>query len=124
MQKKILIIEDNDRNRIILRDILMCNDYAVVEASNGRDGIEVARKEQPDLILLDIQMPGMDGYDTGKLLKSSPETKFIPLVAVTSYAMEGDKNKILASGIDDYISKPYDVSDMVTMVKSKLKDGK
>jgi len=121
MPKKILIIEDNDRNRIILRDILTCNNYEVVEASNGRDGIEVARKEQPDLILLDIQMPGMDGYDTGRLLKGSQETKTIPLVAVTSYAMEGDRTKILASGIDDYISKPYDVNDMVALVKSKLK---
>ena len=121
MAQKILIIEDNDRNRIILRDILMCHHYTVLEASAGREGIEIARKEKPDLILLDIQMPGLDGYDTGKLLKSFPETKTIPLVAVTSYAMEGDKRKILASGIDDYISKPYDVNDMVALVKRTLR---
>ncbi|MFA5161068.1 MAG: response regulator [Elusimicrobiales bacterium] len=120
MAKKILIIEDNDRNRIILRDILLCQKYEVLEAAAGREGIEIARREKPDLILLDIQMPGLDGYDTGKLLKSFPETKSIPLVAVTSYAMEGDKSKILASGIDDYISKPYDVNDMVALVKSKV----
>lgn len=120
MSKKILVIEDNDRNRSILRDILLFNKYEVSEAAGGHDGIELARKEKPDLILLDIQMPGMDGYAVGRVLKSDPATRTIPVVAVTSYAMEGDKARILATGIDGYVSKPYDPAEMIAMVKSKL----
>ena len=120
MAKKILIIEDNDRNRAILRDILVFSGYEVLEAATGREGIELARKEIPALVLLDIQMPGMDGYEVGRTLKGDAKTSGIIVVAVTSYAMEGDKDKILATGIDDYVSKPYDVMELMELVKKKV----
>ena len=120
MAKKILIIEDNERNRAILRDILVFSGYEVLEAATGREGIELARKEIPALVLLDIQMPGMDGYEVGRTLKGDAKTSGIIVVAVTSYAMEGDKDKILATGIDDYVSKPYDVMELLELVKKKV----
>jgi CheY-like chemotaxis protein len=120
MAAKILIIEDNERNRAILRDILVFAGYEVIEAPNGREGLESARKNLPALVLLDIQMPGMDGYEVGRTLKADPSTKNIIIIAVTSYAMEGDKAKILAAGIDDYVSKPYDIMDMLELVKKKV----
>ena len=98
MSGHILIIEDNPQNLYMMRFLLEKNGCTVIAAKNGPEGIEKARKHRPRLILLDIQLPGMDGYDVAEALKNHPETLDLPIIAVTSYAMSGDKEKILAAG--------------------------
>lgn len=108
MPQKILIVEDNENNRRLIRDVLVYYGYETIEASNGEEGIKMAKEHQPDLIFMDIQMPVMNGYDTTKILKNDPDTKSIKVVAITSFAMMGDREKILEAGADDYIAKPID----------------
>lgn len=118
MGKKILVVEDNDKNRVLLRDILLYHGYEVMEASNGEEGIRMAREERPDLILMDLQMPVMNGYDAAAVLKGDPETRGIRLVAVTSFAMKGDRERIMESGFDDYIAKPIDTRELPQKIRS------
>jgi two-component system, cell cycle response regulator DivK len=103
---RILIIEDNEHNLYLQTFILQKNGHEVVQASNGESGITRAAQELPDLILLDIQLPGMDGYAVAEVLRSNPAIAHIPIIAVTSYAMTGDRERILASGCTSYIEKP------------------
>ena len=103
MAKKILIIEDNENNRRLVRDVLVYYGYETIEAENGKEGIRMAKEDKPDLILMDVQMPVMNGYDAIKALKNDPDTKHIKIVAVTSFAMLGDREKLLEAGADDYI---------------------
>lgn len=118
--KKILIIEDNPQNRLLLKDILEFNGYTVLEAENGEIGIQMARLHQPDLMLMDLQMPVMDGFTAGKILKGDPETKGIILIAVTSFAMKGDREKTLEAGFDGYISKPFNTRELPEVIKRFL----
>lgn len=106
--KKILVIEDNELNLKLVKNLLLLEKYTVLEAVNAESGLELARKEQPDLILMDIQLPGMDGLEATQILKHDDAMKNIPVVALTSYAMEGDEEKALAAGCNGYISKPID----------------
>lgn len=105
--KIILSVEDNASNRKIIRDLLGKRGYKVIEATDGEEGIAMAEREKPDLILMDIQMPKISGYEAAKAIKSNPELKHIPIIAVTSYALNGDDQKAYESGCDDYISKPF-----------------
>jgi len=118
--KKILVVDDNLMNRRLITDILRCFGYELMAAENGEDGLKMAREQQPDLILLDLQMPVQDGFATLQLLRKDPETKSIKVIAVTSYAMAGDKGKILAAGFDEYISKPLNTRDLPVIVKKML----
>lgn len=106
MTIKVLYIEDNDQNYYLVNFILNAKGYAVVRAHDGREGIDMATTEMPDLILLDIQLPVMDGYATARELKKIPHVSMIPIVALTSYAMAGDREKALAAGCTGYIEKP------------------
>jgi CheY-like chemotaxis protein len=106
--KKILVIEDNELNLKLVKNLLLLEKYTVLEAVNAEKGLELARKEQPDLILMDIQLPGMDGLKATHIIKHDDVLKNIPVVALTSYAMEGDEEKVLAAGCNGYISKPID----------------
>lgn len=106
MKKKILIIEDNEQNLYLTRFILEANGYEVVAAKDGPDGVDLAGQELPDLILLDIQLPGMDGYAVARALRSNENLDKIPIVAVTSYAMVGDRERGLEAGCTGYIEKP------------------
>jgi CheY-like chemotaxis protein len=117
MAKKILVVEDNDKNRLLIRDILKYYKYEVLEAENGKIGVEQAIKHLPDLILMDIQMPVMDGFTAIALLKEDPATKSISMIALTSFAMKGDKEKIMQAGFDDYIAKPLDTRKLPELVK-------
>lgn len=108
MEKKILIIEDNEQNMYLLTFLLEKNGYPVLQAKNGMDGLRLAAAEKPDLILLDIQLPGINGYEVARRLKTADETRPIPVIAVTSYAMKGDRELALSSGCDGYIEKPLD----------------
>lgn len=120
MAKKVLIVEDSAKNRTIFKDVLEDYGYETIEAENGKEGIRVAKEQKPDLILMDIQMPVMDGFSATSILKSDPETKMIKIVVVTSFAMVGDGEKILAAGADGYISKPIDTRELPKIVKTLI----
>lgn len=105
--KRILHIEDNPSNRKAVRHILKRTDYELLEAVNGEEGLARARADLPDLILLDIQLPKLSGYDVAKELRADDRTRAIPIIAVTSYALSGDEPRAFESGCDDYVSKPY-----------------
>jgi two-component system, cell cycle response regulator DivK len=105
--RKILIIEDVEYNRDLLVQILE-DDYAVLTATDGASGIEAATRERPDLILMDLSLPGVDGWEATRRLKAQPETEAIPVIALTAHAMQGDEERARACGCDDYLTKPID----------------
>ncbi len=117
MKARILLIEDNEQNRYLLTFLLEQRGHEVVPAMTGLQGLELATKVRPDLILLDIQLPGMDGYAVARALKSDPRLKSVPIVAVTSYAMVGDREKALAAGAEGYIEKPINPETFVSEVE-------
>lgn len=117
---KVLVVEDNAQNRLLVKDLLEFHGFVIIEAENGEEGIRLARAEKPDLILMDIQMPVMDGFSAGKILKEDPETKGIKLLAVTSFAMKGDREKVMAAGFDGYISKPIDTRGLPGLIRKFL----
>jgi two-component system, cell cycle response regulator DivK len=123
MAKKILIVDDNEQNRLLMSDILEYRGYEISQAEDGEKGISMARQLKPDLILLDMQMPGIDGFAAAKMLKSDPLTKDIKIIVVTSLAMKGDKEKILALGVDDYIAKPIDTRQFPVLVEKYIGRG-
>jgi two-component system, cell cycle response regulator DivK len=120
MPHKILIVEDNDNNRSLFRDILTFHGYGVAVASDGQEGVTLARELMPDLILMDIQMPGMDGMTAGGILKGDPATSGLKIIALTSFAMRGDLEKFLAAGFDGYLSKPIRTRELPNLVKRWL----
>ena len=121
--KRILVVEDNEINRILVRDILNLGDYEMIEAGDGQEGVDLARTMKPDLILMDIQLPVMDGIDATRLLKTSPETRNIPVIAITGYAYEKDHRAFLEAGGDAFISKPIDVDELLATMEKVLKSG-
>lgn len=106
---KVLVVEDNRDNRELVVKILECNGYEAIEAVNGQEAIEKAKAENPSLILMDMYLPIMDGYEATKRIKIDGDLKDIPVIALTAHAMKGDMEKALAAGCDDYITKPIDV---------------
>lgn len=121
MNHKILLIEDNEQNRYLATFLLEQRGYRVVPAETGPLGLELAGRLNPDLILLDIQLPGMDGYAVARALKSDPRTQPIPIVAVTSYAMAGDRETVLACGAQGYIEKPINPETFVSEIEVFLR---
>lgn len=119
---KILIIEDDEKNRKLLRIVLQNAGYETIEAEDGEQGIKLAKENIPSLILMDIQMPVMDGVAAAKILKSEQSTAKIPVIALTSYAMREDKERFLKEGFDGYISKPIEVKEFLDIVKSILSE--
>ena len=122
--KLVLIVEDNEKNRKLVRDVLQFNGYATLETANGEDGIRVARERHPDLILLDIQLPGIDGIDALARLRADRSTCDIPVIAVTASAMAHDQSRIMAAGFDDYQRKPLDIREFVQMVRHRIEAGR
>jgi two-component system, cell cycle response regulator DivK len=122
MKTKILVIEDNEQNMYLVTFILEKHGYQVAQAFTGRDGIALACREKPDLILLDIQLPGMDGYEVARELRKSEALTNIPIIAVTSYAMPGDRERALAAGCTGYIEKPINPDTFMTQVEDYLSD--
>ncbi len=120
MKPRILVVEDQDDLRAILRDFLTASGYDVVEASDGGEGVAKAQSERPDLILMDIQLPVFDGYDTTRQIKADPNLKATPIIAVSSYAMKGDEEKAHASGCDHYVTKPYSPVKLLALIKGFL----
>lgn len=120
MKGNILLIEDNEQNRYLVTFLLEQSGYAVVSAATGPLGIKLAGEVAPDLILLDIQLPGMDGYAVARNLKADPRLRTIPVVAVTSYAMLGDREQAMAAGCDGYLEKPIDPERFVADIERFL----
>ena len=120
MSKKILVVEDTEDNRQLLRDLLGMAGYEMVEAHDGAQGVAMAAEHRPDLILMDIQMPVLDGYEATRRIKADPALAAIPIVAVTSYALSGDEQKARDAGCNDYIAKPYSPRQMLAKVREIL----
>ena len=118
--KLILIVEDNDKNLKLVRDVLQVKGYATLEAGNAEDGIALARARLPDLVLMDIQLPGMSGIEAIGLLRADPATAAIPVVAVTASVMPQDRNKITEAGFDAYIGKPINLKEFLDTVRNML----
>lgn len=117
MNPVILVIEDNEHNLYLMRFLLEKNGFTVIEATDGAKGVEAARENKPGLILLDIQLPIMDGYAVARELRKIKDLASTPIVAVTSYAMVGDREKVLAAGADGYIEKPIDPEKFVEQIR-------
>ena len=120
MAKKILIVEDNPVNLELFLDILGTEGYTCLNTPKGEEVVEIAERERPDLILLDIQLPGMDGITVGKALRSRENTRDIKIIALTAYAMKGDRERFLELGFDGYISKPIRMKDFLESVSGYL----
>jgi CheY-like chemotaxis protein len=120
MGRVILIVEDDPKNLKLIRDLLQIRGYTALEATDGKQGVDMARAKMPDLILMDIQMPVMDGFEAISILKADPVTKSIPIIALTAFAMQGDREKCMDAGCNDYITKPLDTRAFVTKVKEYL----
>ena len=117
---RILVVEDNPTNMKLSTFLLESADYEVISATNAEAGLILARDSQPDLILMDIQLPGMDGLQATALLKADESTRRIPIIALTALAMKGDEERIRAAGCDGYIAKPLDYKDFLAVVKARL----
>jgi two-component system cell cycle response regulator DivK len=115
--KTVLIVEDNELNLRLLKDILGYHGYTVFSAGLGELAHELARQHRPDLILMDIQLPDISGMEAARRLKEDDQTRTIPIIAVTAFAMSGDESQILASGCDAYISKPFKIVELLTLVE-------
>jgi len=123
MNGKILYIEDNDQNYYLVEYILRAKRYSVIRARDGREGIDIAVKEEPDLILLDIQLPVMDGYATARELRRIPGVDKTPIIALTSYAMPGDRERAIDAGCTGYIEKPIDPKTFAEQIENHLLSG-
>ena len=115
--KRVLIVEDNPLNMKLLRDVLDAHGYETITTGEGIEGVALAYDQQPDLILMDLQLPDISGYEAVRRLKEHPPTRTIPVVAVTAFAMSGDKRKALTSGCDAYLPKPISLRDFIEVVE-------
>ena len=120
MSKCILVVEDQEDNRQILRDLLASAGYEMIEAENGEEALAAVAEQRPDLILMDIQLPVMDGYEATRRIKADPALKGIPIIVVTSYALSGDEDKARAAGCDDYVTKPYSPRALLAKIREYL----
>jgi CheY-like chemotaxis protein len=121
---KILLVEDNEMNRDMLSRRLLKQGFEMVIAVDGEQAVDLARSEAPDLILMDISLPGLDGWEATRLLKTMPETRSIPIIALTAHAMAGDREKSLAAGCNDYDTKPIDFRRLLEKIQVFLGTGK
>lgn len=121
--KKVLIVEDNVDNREVIRTVLTHHGYEVIEAVDGVEGIDKAGQEKPDIILMDLSLPKMDGWEATRRLKADDELKNIPVIAITAHAMSGDEEKALKQGCNGYLAKPCTPKSVIDIVKKFIKAG-
>ena len=117
MVKSILIVEDNLSHTELLEDLFGSHGYNTISVTNGENALDIIRNNPPDLVLMDIRLPGMDGYAITRIIKSNSQTKNIPVIAVTAHALKEDRHKALKAGCDEYMSKPIDTRVIITMVE-------
>jgi two-component system cell cycle response regulator DivK len=120
MSKNILVVDDQEDNRRILRDLLIASGFKVIEATTGEEAVSTAEAQAPSLILMDIQLPGIDGYEATRQIKAKPALRATPLIVVTSYALSGDDAKAFAAGADGYVSKPFSPRALLAKVREFL----
>jgi two-component system, cell cycle response regulator DivK len=120
MSKRILVVEDQEDLRGVLRTLLGGSGYEVIEAADGQAGVAKAQAERPDLILMDIQLPVLDGYDATRQIKANADLKATPIIAVSSFAMKGDEEKARAAGCDHYVTKPYSPMQLLRIIRGLL----
>ena len=118
--ERILIVEDNEKNRKLVRDTLRVKGYETIEAETGEDGVRLAKEASPALVLMDIQLPGIDGITALKQLREDPATRSIPVIAVTASVMAQDRQKIMAAGFDAYQGKPISVKELLVTIRQVL----
>jgi two-component system cell cycle response regulator DivK len=123
MTRRILVVEDQEDNRRIIRDLLESVGYQLIEAVDGEAGVRLAQSERPDLILMDIQLPVLDGYEATRRIKAEPELAAIPIVVVTSYALSGDDAKAKAAGCDAYVAKPFSPRALLATIRKLLPES-
>ena len=117
---RILVVEDQPDSRRIIRDMLASTDYEIIEAEDGEQALAAVAKQRPDLILMDIQLPIMDGYTATRRIKADPKLRSIPIIAVTSYALDGEEKIAKAAGCDDYVPKPYSPRELLAKIRQHL----
>jgi two-component system cell cycle response regulator DivK len=120
MTKRILVVEDQEDNRQILRDLLSNAGFEIIEAETGEEALVAASSQRPDLILMDIQLPVLDGYEVTRRIKANPLLQEIPIIVVTSYALSGDEGKAREAGCNDYVTKPYSPRELLTKIRNLL----
>jgi len=120
MTRRILVIEDQEDNRRIMHDLLTSAGYELIEAATGNEGVTMAEAHRPDLILMDIQLPGLDGYEATRRIKANPALRPIPIIAVTSFALRGDDIKAYEAGFDGYVTKPYVPRQLLAKIREYL----
>jgi len=120
MNRRILVVEDQEDNRHILRDLLASAGYEMIEAVTGEEGVALAAARRPDLIVMDIQLPGLDGYEATRRIKGDPALRAIPVIAVTSYALSGDDRKAFEAGCDAYVTKPFSPRQLLATIREHL----
>src|SRR5688500_16937983 len=118
MIKKVLVVEDNELNMKLFHDLLEAHGYQTVQTRNGNEVLDLARRENPDLILMDIQLPEVSGLDVTRWLKADADLRKIPIIAITAFAMKGDEQKIREGGCEDYISKPISVTGFIETIQN------
>ncbi|MFU8855778.1 MAG: response regulator [Deferrisomatales bacterium] len=123
MSATVLVVEDNEDNRALVVKVLTRQGYRVLEALSGEEALDLAAREHPDLVLMDLNLRGMSGFDATRRLKEDPELRGVPVVALTAYAMVGDRERALAAGCDGYLSKPVDVRRLPETVAGFLQEG-
>jgi CheY-like chemotaxis protein len=120
MTQRILVVEDNERNLKLVRDVLQFAGYEVISARSGEQGVALAKERSPDLVLMDLQLPAMDGTEALRILRNDPDTREIPVVAVTAFAMKEDRDRALHAGFDSYLEKPISVRTFPELVRGFL----
>jgi two-component system cell cycle response regulator DivK len=120
---QVLVVEDNEKNMKLFRDVLLAAGYRTLEATTGEEAVAVATEHSPDLVLMDIQLPDIDGVEALGRLRADGRTASLPVLALTAQAMEGDRERFLAAGFDGYLSKPVNVADLVATVARYCEDG-
>jgi len=123
MSKRILVVEDTEDNRQIIRDLLSSVGYELIEAADGAEGVAMAQSQRPDLILMDIQLPQMDGYEATRRIRAIPDLARVPIIAVTSYALSGDEAKTREAGCDGYVAKPFSPRQLLAKIREFLPDA-
>ena len=122
-QKKILLVEDNEFNRKIVRDLLARQPYDLLEAHDGEAGVMAARRDKPDVIVMDVQLPKLSGLDTTRAIRAEPETSKIPIIVVTSFALSGDDKKAMDAGASAYLAKPYSPRQLLDTIRRMAGDA-
>jgi len=120
MKERILIVEDNPQNMRLLEMVLRARNYALLKATDGEEALDVAMRERPDLIIMDIQLPKLNGLEVTRKLRETPDLRHTPIIGVTAYAMKGDKERVIESGCDAYLSKPINTRELPEVISQML----